>query len=204
MRETLAEIPENYMKKSTFSILILTIFVFCISCTSIKIAPETTNAKLELGSIDQFVSYEKQINSIDQTRDYLVDVSEGIYPFMKNHNFEIPKEFISMPESKIQILKRYYYLKNGDVKMIFIEWSEKVRDENANKKFEKIFEQLESKISEQLGNSSFKNLESKIVKNDETYRDGVKWQNAKLNAYLFRFGDNENRHNEINLVLYID
>lgn len=192
------------MKKSTLSILAFTILSFFVSCASITIKTETTDVKLELGTIEKFISYENQIKSVDKTRNYLVDVSEDIYPYMKNHEFEIPKEFTSIPESGIQILKRYYYLKNGNVKMIFIEWSETVRDKNSNKKFEKIFEQLEKNISEQLGKSSFKNLESKTVNDNNTYRDDVKWENSKLNAYMFRFGDNENRHNEINLVLYID
>ena len=40
---------------------------------------------------------------------------------MKSHSFEIPKEFINKPENGIQVLKRYYYLKDGNVKMIFFE-----------------------------------------------------------------------------------
>src|SRR5690606_24706007 len=139
------------MKKSTLSFLIFTIFLFAVSCTTIKINPNTTNIKLELGSIDKFEKYEAEIKSIDKTRDYFVDVSEDIYPFIKNHNFEIPKEFISKPETEIQILKRYYYTKDGDVKMIFYEWSESVSSNNSNKKFTKIFEQLETEITKQLG-----------------------------------------------------
>lgn len=192
------------MKKSTLSFLIFTIFLFAVSCATIKINPNTTNIKLELGSIDKFEKYEAEIKSIDKTRDYFVDVSEDIYPFIKNHNFEIPKEFISKPETEIQILKRYYYTKDGDVKMIFYEWSESVSSNNSNKKFTKIFEQLETEFTKQLGENSFKNLESKMIKNDSTYRDDLRWENSKLKAYMYRFGDNDNRHNEINLVIYIN
>jgi hypothetical protein len=192
------------MNKSTHSFLILTILLFAVSCASIKIDPNTTSVKLELGSIDKFEKYEAEIKSIDKTRDYFVDVSEDIYPFIKNHNFEIPKEFISKPETEIQILKRYYYTKNGDVKMIFYEWSESVRANNSNKKFKKIFELLETEITKQLGKNSFKNLASETVNDGSTYRDDVKWENSKLKAYMYRFGDSENRHNEINLVIYME
>lgn len=192
------------MKKSTLSFLIFTIALFAISCASIKIDPKTTNVKLELGSIEKFKQYETEMKSIDKTRDYFVDASEDIYPYIKNHNFEIPKEFVSKPETEIQILKRYYYTKDGDVKMIFYEWSESIRTNNSNKKFKKIFDKLETEITKQLGRNSFKNLESETIKDDSTYRDDIKWENSELKTYMFRFGDNENRHNEINLVIYIN
>jgi hypothetical protein len=192
------------MKKSTLSILISTILTFAVSCSSIKIDSNTTKIKLELGSIYNFTKYETEIKSIDKTRDYFVDVSEDIYPYIKNHTFEIPKEFISEPETGIQLLKRYYYTKDGSVKMIFYEWSESIRASNSNKKFKKIFELLETEISKQLGKSSFKNLESKTVNDYDTYRDDIKWENSELKAYMYRFGDNENRHNEINMVIYIN
>jgi len=190
------------MKKSTLTIIIFTIVIFIVSYNSIKIDSKTTNISLELGGIDKFTKYETEIKSIDKTRNYFVDVSKNIYPYIKNHIFEIPKEFISKPETKIQILKRYYYTKDGEVKMIFYEWSESVRTNNSNKKFKKVFEQLENEIIKQLGENSFKNLESQLTQDDSTFRDDIKWENSELKAYLFRFGDNESRHNEINLVIY--
>lgn len=192
------------MKNRIFYILFLFIYFLVISCASVKIKPETTNIKLELGKIDEFVKYEKNLKSIDKTRNYFVDVSDGIYPYMKSHSFEIPKEFINKPENGIQVLKRYYYLKDGNVKMIFFEWSEAEKTKKSNRKFKKIFEKLEIEITKQLGEKSFKNLESKITKDENTFRDDIKWENSKLKAYMFRFGDNENRHNEINLAIYID
>ena len=88
-------------KQQTFNIFwIAAIIVFLIySCNSFKnntaktnetllpVAEKTINIEISLGQIEKFLDIEKEQHSIDVTRDYLVDVSEGIYPFIKNHKF---------------------------------------------------------------------------------------------------------------------
>ncbi|MBA5791541.1 hypothetical protein H1R17_12745 [Flavobacterium sp. xlx-214] len=187
-----------------YLITILSIVSPLSGCSSLsKINGETTNVEVKLGNIDDFVKYEKSVNSEDITRNYFVDVSEGIYPFIKNHKFEIPKEYKSNPQQNIVLTKCYYYNSQGEVKLIYYQWNEKNNYEKSNEVFEKIFYEVRSNITKQIGSPSEINLESKTINDDSTFRDDIKW-NSSHNVYMFRFGDNENRHNEINLVIYKD
>ena len=189
---------------SFYLLSITTLIIVAISCSSIKSVNEkTTNVELELGNIDKFISLENKLNSKDVTKKHYVDVSEGIYPYIKNHTFDIPKEFVNYPEHGIE-LRKCYYSQNNEVKLILYEWKQMDTTEVPKSKFKSIFQQLEKYISSKLGSNSSKNIESKTVKDDETYRDDVKWENSEIKAYLFRFGDRENRYNEIRLAVYKD
>lgn len=172
-------------------------------CSSLSKINSDTTIEVKLGSIGDFIEYEKSLNSEDITRDYFVDISEGIYPFIKNHKFEIPKEYKSNPQQNIVLKKSYYYNSQGEVKLIYYQWNETNNYEKSNEVFEKIFNEVRNNITKQIGSPSEINLESKTINDDSTFRDDIKW-NSSHNVYMFRFGDNENRHNEINLVIYKD
>lgn len=197
----------------TFLIIALVINNSCNSAKNKKIRPEedlipvaekTIDIDISLGKIEKYIVIEKKLNSKDVTRDYFVDISESIYPYIKNHSFEIPKEFEFSPETSIELSKSYYYTKEGDVKLILFEWNKKDTTTVDKKKFKSIFVNLEKRISEKIGQYSSKKIVSEKVKNDKTYRDEVKWKSTELNAYLFRFGDRNNKYNQIRLAIYKD
>lgn len=170
----------------------------------ISVNEKTIDIEISLGKIEKYLDIEKKQNSIDVTRDYFVDVGEGIYPFIKNHNFEIPKEFKVSTEKSIELAKSYYYTKNGDVKLILYEWNVNDTTEVENGKFKSIFVSIEKKVSEKIGQPSSKKIESDKIRNDKTFRDDIKWKTSELNAYLFRFGDRNNDYNQIRLAIYKD
>jgi len=170
----------------------------------IPVAEKTIDIDLSLGRIEKYIDMEKKLNSTDVTRDYFVDISESIYPYIKNHSFEIPREFEFSPEPSIELNKSYYYTKDGDVKLILFEWNKKDTATVDNRKFKSIFTNLEKRISEKIGQYSSKRIVSEKVKNGKTYRDEVKWKTSELNAYLFRFGDRNNQFNQIRLSIYKD
>lgn len=121
-------------------------------CSSLsKINGNTTNIEVKLGSIDDFIKYEKSVNSEDITRNYFVDVSEGIYPFIKDHKFEIPKEYKLNPQQNITLKRSYYYNIQGEVKLIYYQWNETNNFEKSNEIFEKIFYKVTSNITKQIG-----------------------------------------------------
>ncbi|MFD1603191.1 hypothetical protein ACFSJW_06175 [Flavobacterium artemisiae] len=203
------------MTKQKYLILsnigIIAIVFLLNSCSSFKnneiiipIDEKTTDIELSLGEIDKYITIEKRQNSIDVTRNYFVDISEGIYPYIKNHTFEIPKEFELQTEKSIELRKSYYYTKNGNVKLILYEWNVADKSEVEKEKFKSIFLNIERKVTQKIGQPFFKKIESKKVRNDKTFRDDVKWQSPELNAYLFRFGDRNNTYNQIILAIYKD
>ena len=193
-------------------IIIIFIIHFCNSFKNnsktnealISIDEKTINIGIDLGKIDEYIDIEKKQNSIDVTRNYFVNVSEGIYPYIKNHKFEIPKEFESLTEKSIELRKSYYYIKNGDVKLILYEWNVADTSKVEKEKFKSIFLNIERKVTEKIGQPFSKNMKSDKIRNDKTFRDEVKWQSSELNAYLFRFGDRKNKYNQIRLALYKD
>ncbi|NRT17191.1 hypothetical protein HNP99_003571 [Flavobacterium sp. 28A] len=170
----------------------------------IPVAEKTIDVDISLGKIEKYIDIEKRINSEDVTRDYFVDIGEGIYPFIKNHSFEIPKEFKFIPETSIELSKSYYYTKDGNVKLILYEWNKMDTATVDSRKFKSIFINLEKIITAKIGQYSSKKIESDKLKNDKTYRDDVKWKSSELNAYLFRFGDRNNNYNQIRLAIYKD
>lgn len=187
-----------------YLITLLSIVLLLGGCSSLnKINGNTTNIEVKLVSIDDFIKYEKSVNSEDITRNYFVDVSEGIYPFIKDHKFEIPKEYKLNPQQNITLKRSYYYNIQGEVKLIYYQWNETNNFEKSNEIFEKIFYKVTSNITKQIGSPSEINLESKTINDDSIFRDDIKW-NSSQNVYMFRFDDNENRHNELNLVIYKD
>lgn len=170
----------------------------------IPVAKKTIDIDVSLGKMQKYIDIEKSINSEDVTRDYFVDIGEGIYPFIKNHSFEIPKEFKFIPEPSIELSKSYYYTKDGSVKLILYEWNKMDTATVDNRKFKSIFINLEKIITAKIGQHSSKKIESDKLKNDETFRDDMKWKSSELNAYLFRFGDRNNDYNQIRLAIYKD
>ena len=204
-------------KRTLFYITILVIGIMIInSCNSAKnknskteenlipVAEKTIDIDISLGKIEKYIDFEKRINSEDVTRDYFVDIGESIYPFIKNHSFEIPKEFKFTPETSIELTKSYYYTKDGSVKLVLYEWNKKDTATIDNRKFKSIFINLEKIITSKIGQYSSKKIESDKIKNDKTYRDDIKWKSSELNAYLFRFGDRNNDYNQIRLAIYKD
>jgi hypothetical protein len=197
------------------TILIIGLMIFN-SCNSAKnknskteenlipVAEKTIDIEISLSKIEKYIDFEKRINSEDVTRDYFVDIGESIYPFIKNHSFEIPKEFKFTPETSIELTKSYYYTKDGSVKLVLYEWNKKDTATIDNRKFKSIFINLEKIITAKIGQYSSKKIESDKIKNDKTYRDDIKWKNSELNAYLFRFGDRNNDYNQIRLAIYKD
>ena len=183
--------------------IIILISLIFLTCGSKKwIADKTVNMDLSLQNINYYISLESQRHAQDVTRDYFVDVSEEIYPFIKNHHFEIPKEFVSAPQAGIEHRNSYYYTKDGDVKLILYHWNEANDTKSPTGTFQLIFSKLESNLESILGPNTYKNLESRFIKTDRTFRDDVKWENGLTKAYLFRFGDKANFHNEIILAVY--
>ena len=204
-------------QQTLFYIAILIIGIMVInSCKSAKnknskteenlisVAEKTIDIDISLGKIEKYIDFEKRINSEDVTRDYFVDIGESIYPFIKNHSFEIPKEFKFTPETSIELTKSYYYTKDGSVKLILYEWNKKDTATIDNRKFKSIFINLEKIITGKIGQYSSKKIESDKIKNEKTYRDDIKWKSSELNAYLFRFGDRNNDYNQITLAIYKD
>ena len=189
------------MKRIAYILLSTILF----SCSSTKeLNPKTTSIELQLGKLEKFIILENQHNSVEVTRHHFVDISENIYPFIKNHDFEISKDFMFMPERNVELRTNYYYTKENDVKLIFYTWTKSDTSEVHKKLFRQIFEKLESEITNKLGKYSAKNIESKTTKSDETFRDDIKWDNSEVNVYMYRFGDKRNSFNEINLVIYKD
>ena len=170
----------------------------------IPVAEKTIDIDISLSKIEKYIDFEKRINSEDVTRDYFVDIGESIYPFIKNHSFEIPKEFKFTPETSIELTKSYYYTKDGSVKLVLYEWNKKDTATIDNRKFKSIFINLEKIITSKIGQYSSKKIESDKINNDKTYRDDIKWKSSELNAYLFRFGDRNNDYNQIRLAIYKD
>lgn len=165
---------------------------------------KTLDIDLSLGKIEKYIEIENKLKSKDITRDYFVDIGESIYPYIKNHSFEIPKEYEFSPESSIELNKSYYFIKNGDVKLILYEWNKKDTANIDERKFKSIFINLEKKITETLGPTLSKKIKSRKIRNDKTYRDEIKWKSSELNAYLFRFGDRNNSYNQIRLAIHKD
>lgn len=165
---------------------------------------KTLDIDLSLGKIEKYIEIENKLKSKDITRDYFVDIGESIYPYIKNHSFEIPKEYEFSPESSIEFNKSYYFIKNGDVKLILYEWNKKDTANIDERKFKSIFINLEKKITEKLGTTLSKKIKSRKIRNDKTYRDEIKWKSSELNSYLFRFGDRNNSYNQIRLAIYKD
>ena len=198
-----------------FTILIIGLMIIN-SCNSAKnknskteenlipVAEKTIDIDISLSKIEKYIDFEKRINSEDVTRDYFVDIGESIYPFIKNHSFEIPKEFKFTPETSIELTKSYYYTKDGSVKLVLYEWNKKDTATIDNRKFKSIFINLEKIITSKIGQYSSKKIESDKINNDKTYRDDIKWKSSELNAYLFRFGDRNNDYNQIRLAIYKD
>ncbi|KFF06106.1 hypothetical protein [Flavobacterium reichenbachii] len=122
----------------------------------------------------------------------------------KDHNFVIPKEFEVATEKSIELAKSYYYTKEGDVKLILYEWNVADTAEVESGKFKAIFAAIEKKVSDKIGQAASKEIESSKIRNDETFRDDIKWKTSELNAYLFRFGDRNNSYNQIRLAIYKD
>ncbi|MFB9079630.1 hypothetical protein ACFFLS_07060 [Flavobacterium procerum] len=205
-------------KQFLYRIFLLSVLasLFIYSCNTAKtnneknnvienhVAEKTLDIELSLGKIEKYLEIEKRQNSIDVTRKYFVDIDEGIYPYIKNHSFEIPREFEVPTEKAIELNKSYYYTNEGDVKLILYEWNASNRTEVENGKFKSIFLAIEKKVSEKIGPSSLKNIESEKIKTDDTFRDDIKWETQELNAYLFRFGDRNNDYNQIRLAIYKD
>jgi hypothetical protein len=129
---------------------------------------------------------------------------EKVFIRILNHSFEIPKEYEFSSESSIEFNKSYYFIKNGDVKLILYEWNKKDTANIDERKFKSIFINLEKKITEKLGPTLSKKIKSRKIRNDKTYRDEIKWKSSELNAYLFRFGDRNNSYNQIRLAIYKD
>lgn len=198
-----------------FLIAIISILII-YSCNSLKndtvktnetlssAAEKTLDIEISLGKIEKYLDIEKKQNSIDKTRDYFVDIDKGIYPYIKDHNFEIPKEFEAATEKSIELTKSYYYTKEGNVKLILYEWNVADTAKVESGKFKSIFFSIEKKVSEKIGQASSKKIESDKIRNDETFRDDIKWKTTELNAYLFRFGDRNNSYNQIRLAIYKD
>jgi len=187
-------------KKSIALFLLMILF----SCSTKNINPNTTSIQLELGKLEKFVDLEKRLNAVEVTRNHYVDISEGIYPYIKNHTFKISKDFMLSPEKGIELRKNYYYTDDNEVKLIFYKWSDVNSAETPKNKFKQIFNNLEKEITSKLGPSSSKNIESKKTKSDDTFRDDIKWQNSEIKVYMFRFGDRQNSFNEINVAVYKD
>lgn len=194
------------MKVNTFwkryiSVLLLVIISSCSSLR--KGEKDITAIKIEVGKIDDFIALEKKYGSTDITRDYLVKVSEGIYPYWNNHQFEIRKEYRRKLKDDIELEISYYYTKEGDVKLILYKWSY-TSSKTDDLKFDSLVKRIENHISKKISPPSHKFIEGITEKEGETYRDEIKWENTETKAYLFRFGIKPNKFNEINLAVYKD
>lgn len=189
------------MRKESIALFFLMIL---FSCSTKNINPNTTSIQLGIGKLDNFIALEKGLNSVEVTRNHYVDISEGIYPYIKNHTFKISKDFMSSPEEGIELRKNYYYTDDNEVRLIYYTWSDVNSAETPKNKFKQIFNNLEKEITNKLGESSSKNIESKKTKSDDTFRDDIKWENSEIKVYMFRFGDRLNSFNEINVAVYKD
>jgi len=185
------------MKKLKLTITI--VFLCFISCkTHISLRTNKVNyIDTNLYSLKYYLQYENLIKSKDISINRYIDISENIYPYIKNHKLQIAKTFLRDDED-FNLTVKYYFNKNKKVKLILYEWNKK----NINSDFETKFENIIEFLNRQIGIYDIKKIEIEEESfNTKTLRDDVKWQTKDTKAYLFRF---KNNFNQIRLAIYKD
>ena len=192
-------------------------FFFLNSCVTKKhLFNKAIFSDFQQLKIDKIIAFEKKNKSKDITPAYFIDIGEGIYPNTNKYKLEIAKAFKRKDKPKLELEIDYYYvIGDSSVKVILYQWDELktkkanvFEDDKAKSSmfsiFQNKFNQLSDSLTKQLGNPFHKNIEQNIT-TDETFRDDVKWKGQNgLNAYLFMFGNNNNRYRQISLAIYKD
>ena len=162
--------------------------------------------------LDNIFEYENSISSCDVTRDYYTSIGEGIYPNEKSFKLEKPLIYRHIECPYFQTEIEYYYT-NSDksVKVIMLEWNEFKKSSGLfdegfsldvkSSCFRDKFNKISKKMTDLLGEPTFSDIESE--KESTNFRDGIKWKSENgVNAYLFMYGNDNNKYRQIRLAIY--
>ncbi len=196
--------------------LFLILFIFLVGCATTRV--HFRNQKLfsfDNLTLNYALELERKLNSQDISPDYRIGLGKGIYPNEKNYELEISRNFKRIEKPNFSLEVDYHFTKDSTVRIIMYEWND-LKKENGvrfstdkqrakrRKVFKSKFDSLTKKLTEEFGNPTFVEIESNKKPLDGNFRDGIKWKNNGMNAYLFAFGNNENSYNQIRLAIYND
>ena len=198
------------MKKTFFiSLISLTLIVGC--GTSKKVFQNERIFTYENLNLNYALELEKKLKSEDISRVHKVGLGENIYPNRNNYELEISRNYKRIIKPNFSLEVDYHFTKDSTIRVIMYEWNDLKRKTFKSKKqnlktkkaFEKKFMELTKMLTEKYGKPAFSEIQSKNPKDDETYRDGIKWRNKNgMNAYLFAFGNPKGSYNQIRLSIY--
>ncbi len=197
--------------KQTFviSLIILTFLVGC--APSKRVFQNERIFTYENLNLNYTLELEKKLKSKDISPTYRIGLGEGIYPNKNNYKLEISRNFKRIVKPNFSLEVDYHFTKDSTIRVIMYEWNDlkhksfKSEKENlkTKKAFKKKFVELTKMLTEKYGEPTFLEIQSENPKDDETYRDGIKWLNKNgMNAYLFAFGNPKGSYNQIRLSIY--
>lgn len=155
--------------------------------------------------LDTMLAFEDSINSVDVSLGHFYSLSEGIYPFFKNHKFGKPLQYRRVECPYFDGHSSYFYTKDeNNLKVAGYEWGEfnlsdwpveKVDRTELKNAFEQKYASIKRAVTGMLGEPMPLNGEPNSGRID------TKWKNSNgINAYIFMFRN----YNQIRLYVYRD